>query len=60
VRYLYGHTHAMLPDTRRSCDVGVDAWDYRPVGLAAMIACQDVAEAWPEELARAASSASDD
>jgi len=50
----------MLPDTRRSCDVGVDAWDYRPVGLAAMIACQDVAEAWPEELARAASSASDD
>src|SRR5215204_3603779 len=28
VRHLYGHTHATLPDTSRSCDVGVDAWHY--------------------------------
>lgn len=49
-RHLYGHTHASLPDTRRSCDVGVDAWDYRPVGLTALIARQDAAAILPEEL----------
>jgi calcineurin-like phosphoesterase family protein len=53
VRHLYGHTHATLPDTRRSCDVGVDAWHYRPVPLDAIIARQDGATEWPEELARA-------
>ena len=51
VRHLYGHSHAVLPDTRRSCDVGVDAWGDRPVGLAALIARQDAAELIPEELA---------
>lgn len=51
-RHLYGHTHASLPDTTRSCDVGVDAWDYRPVALAAIIARQDAAELVPEEIAR--------
>ena len=54
VRHLYGHTHAALADTRRSCDVGVDAWGYRPVGLAALLARQDAAAAWPEELAPSA------
>jgi len=53
VRHLYGHTHATLPDTRRSCDVGMDAWHYRPVPLDAIIARQDGATEWPEELARA-------
>ncbi len=51
-RHLYGHTHGTLPDTTRSCDVGVDAWDYRPVGLAALAARQDAATLVPEELAR--------
>lgn len=32
--HLYGHSHGQLPGDRQSCDVGVDAWDYRPVSLA--------------------------
>ncbi|TNC13513.1 metallophosphoesterase [Methylobacterium terricola] len=51
-RHLYGHTHGTLPDTTRSCDVGVDAWAYRPVRLAAIAARQDAATLVPEELAR--------
>lgn len=51
-RHLYGHTHATLPDTTRSCDVGVDAWNFRPVTLAALVARQDAATLVPEELAR--------
>lgn len=51
-RHLYGHTHGTLPDTQRSCDVGVDAWDYRPVGLTAIVQRQDAAILVPEELAR--------
>ncbi|OAS26871.1 metallophosphoesterase [Methylobacterium platani] len=51
-RHLYGHTHGTLPDTTRSCDVGVDAWDYRPVRLPALAARQDAATLVPEELAR--------
>jgi calcineurin-like phosphoesterase family protein len=31
---LYGHTHGELPpDGSLSCDVGVDAWNYKPVSL---------------------------
>lgn len=56
-RHLYGHTHGTLPDTRRSCDVGVDAWDYRPVALPAIIARQEAATLLPEELARDAARA---
>ncbi len=51
-RHLYGHTHATLPDTTRSCDVGVDAWDFRPADLAGIIARQDAAALVPEEIAR--------
>ncbi len=51
-RHLYGHTHGTLPDTQRSCDVGVDAWANRPVTLAALLARQDAATLVPEELAR--------
>ena len=51
-RHLYGHTHGSLADTRRSCDVGVDAWDYRPVRIDAIVARQDAAEVLPEELQR--------
>ena len=50
-RHLYGHTHAGLPDTSRSCDVGADACDYRPVGLAAILMRQAAAEQAPEEMA---------
>lgn len=31
--HLYGHSHGQLPGDRQSCDVGVDCWGYRPVGL---------------------------
>ena len=32
-RHCFGHTHGLLPDTSRSCDVGVDRWSYRPASL---------------------------
>ncbi|ACL56550.1 metallophosphoesterase [Methylobacterium nodulans] len=51
-RHLYGHSHGTIPDTRRSCDVGVDAWDDRPVGVAALIARQKAATLLPDELQR--------
>lgn len=50
-RHLYGHTHGTIPDTCRSCDVGVDAWDFRPATLAAVVARQAEATIVPEELA---------
>ncbi len=31
--HLYGHSHGRLPGDTQSCDVGVDAWNYRPVGM---------------------------
>lgn len=31
--HLYGHSHGHIPDYGRSTDVGVDAWDFRPVSL---------------------------
>ena len=30
---LHGHSHGMLKEQTRQYDVGVDAWDYRPVTL---------------------------
>lgn len=30
---LYGHSHNSIPPNDRQLDVGVDAWDFRPVGL---------------------------
>jgi calcineurin-like phosphoesterase family protein len=50
-RHLYGHSHGWLADTTRSCDVGVDAWDARPVTLDAILARQAAATLVPEELA---------
>ena len=49
-RHFYGHTHGRIPDTQRSCDVGVDAWDYCPVDLATAVARQDAASVVPDEL----------
>lgn len=31
--HLYGHSHGDLEDWGKSTDVGVDAWDYKPVHL---------------------------
>lgn len=31
--HLYGHSHGSLPGTASSTDVGVDCWDFAPVGL---------------------------
>lgn len=47
---LYGHTHASLPGTRRSCDVGVDAWEFQPVTLPDIIDAMALSDTWPEEL----------
>jgi calcineurin-like phosphoesterase family protein len=30
---LHGHSHGRLKPLPRQFDVGVDAWDFRPVGL---------------------------
>lgn len=34
---LHGHSHGRLKPLPRQFDVGVDAWDFRPVGLAEML-----------------------
>ncbi|MBM4009219.1 MAG: hypothetical protein FJ285_06465 [Planctomycetes bacterium] len=31
--HLYGHAHGAMPQQGRSCDAGVDCWDYGPVLL---------------------------
>ena len=31
--HVFGHSHGRLLGDRQSCDVGVDAWDFRPVSL---------------------------
>ena len=31
--HLYGHTHANLDDFKQSTDIGVDCWEYEPVGI---------------------------
>lgn len=48
-RHLYGHSHAKLADTRRSCDVGVDAWGFRPAALDDILARQEAATQMPED-----------
>lgn len=35
--HLYGHSHGELEDYGKSTDVGVDAWDYKPVSLDTII-----------------------
>ena len=50
-RHLFGHTHGTLPDNRQSCDVGVDAWAYRPAAVSDVLARQDATSNMPEELA---------
>jgi calcineurin-like phosphoesterase family protein len=31
--HVYGHSHGRLPGNSKSCDVGVDCWDFYPVDL---------------------------
>jgi calcineurin-like phosphoesterase family protein len=31
VWHIYGHSHNQLPPYGKSCDVGVDAWNFKPV-----------------------------
>jgi len=37
VIHLYGHSHGELEDYGKSTDVGVDAWDYKPVHIDTII-----------------------
>ena len=37
---LHGHSHGRLPPRGRQADVGVDAWGFRPVTLAAVAAAR--------------------
>ncbi len=30
---LYGHSHGRMPETRQSCDVGVDVWNKCPASI---------------------------
>ncbi|MFC6790641.1 metallophosphoesterase [Methylobacterium komagatae] len=48
VLHLYGHSHGSLPGTSASLDVGVDAWDWRPVRLS------EIREALADSAAREA------
>ena len=33
VWHLYGHSHNTIEDYNKSCDVGVDAWNFKPVSF---------------------------
>jgi calcineurin-like phosphoesterase family protein len=35
---LHGHSHGRLKPLPRQVDVGVDAWDFRPIGVEAILA----------------------
>lgn len=35
--HLFGHVHGNRPGVGRSCDVGVDSWDFRPVRLSEIL-----------------------
>lgn len=48
--HLYGHSHGNLPPFRKSMDVGVDAWDFRPVSFEEIRArMNEVTEAFSED-----------
>lgn len=58
--HLHGHTYGSLPGTSRSCDVGVDVWGYRPVGLDAILERMAATVERPEEVERAAAREADE
>ncbi|MFB0493618.1 calcineurin-like phosphoesterase family protein [Methylobacterium sp. OAE515] len=37
---LHGQGHGRLPPAGRSCDVGVDAWEYRPISFEQIVAAR--------------------
>lgn len=47
--HCYGHVHGLMPPTRLSLDVGVDAWDMQPASLAEVIRRVETSEIEPEE-----------
>ena len=48
--HVYGHTHAVLPDYRRSHDVGVDMNGYAPVSLDELAALMNSKNVKPDEV----------
>ena len=48
--HVYGHTHSILPDFRRSHDVGVDANGYAPVSLDELDAYMKLKVIKPDEV----------
>jgi len=50
--HLYGHAHGAMPQHGRSCDAGVDCWDYGPVLLDEIIG--GLAQIAPPSLERVA------
>lgn len=48
--HLYGHLHGKIPGTRRSADVGVDLWGFRPVSLTEIVDSMALAAEYPPEL----------
>lgn len=35
--HVFGHEHGRVPDTARSCDVGVDRWAFAPASVEAIL-----------------------
>ena len=44
---LHGHSHGRLKPLPRQADLGVDAWDFRPVTLAEVVAARGRGKAAP-------------
>lgn len=44
--HLHGHCHACVPATNQRLDVGVDAWDYTPASLEAVLRRLAYAPPW--------------
>lgn len=48
--HLFGHTHAVVPDYRRSHDAGVDANDYFPISLSELDVYMKAKTITPDEV----------
>ena len=53
---LHGHSHGRLTPLPRQTDVGVDAWDFRPVRLAEITAAKRARTTKPARKTRRAPS----
>jgi len=45
---LHGHCHGRMAAIRQSCDVGVDAWHYTPVGYPQLMARMEKLQSLPK------------